>query len=231
MVVIGDVHGCYKTLIALLDKLPKDEKIVFTGDLIDRGPMSKEVVQLVMDNNFPTVTGNHEDMMVGESKYRYDWGYNGSSQTLDSYGMKYSVRFSDPSHMDPIEDQDPANLKVFMKHKEWMSNLPVYLLFDDVVNDSGEKLLVSHSSAAKVWKWSEERRKEMEHHFRDHIIWGRDYNPQHVKGIFNVIGHTPVKEPAIRGGVAFIDTGAVFKKKLTALRFPQMEIFQQEFID
>jgi len=46
--LIGDVHGCYKTLCALIDRLPRgaDSKICFVGDLIDRGNGSFEVVQL-----------------------------------------------------------------------------------------------------------------------------------------------------------------------------------------
>ena len=35
--IIGDVHGCYDTLMALIAKLPEDAEIVFVGDLIDRG--------------------------------------------------------------------------------------------------------------------------------------------------------------------------------------------------
>ena len=40
--IISDVHGCYKTLLALIDKLlnKKDSKIVFVGDLVDRGANS-----------------------------------------------------------------------------------------------------------------------------------------------------------------------------------------------
>ncbi len=35
--IIGDVHGEYDTLLALVDKLPKDAKLIFVGDLVDRG--------------------------------------------------------------------------------------------------------------------------------------------------------------------------------------------------
>ena len=62
MIIIGDVHGCYKTLIALIEKLPKDRNITFVGDLIDRGPGSKDVVEFVRKNNYRCVRGNHEDM-------------------------------------------------------------------------------------------------------------------------------------------------------------------------
>ena len=47
--IIGDVHGHYNELISLINKLPNkiDSKICFVGDLIDRGPDSKKVVDLV----------------------------------------------------------------------------------------------------------------------------------------------------------------------------------------
>ena len=45
MYIIGDVHGCYNTLMELIAKLPKDAKLCFVGDLIDRGPNSKDVVE------------------------------------------------------------------------------------------------------------------------------------------------------------------------------------------
>jgi len=40
--VIGDVHGMYHTLLALLNKLPANADIVFVGDLIDRGRYSAD---------------------------------------------------------------------------------------------------------------------------------------------------------------------------------------------
>jgi len=41
--IIGDVHGEYQTLLALVAKLPKDTKFIFVGDLIDRGLQSREI--------------------------------------------------------------------------------------------------------------------------------------------------------------------------------------------
>lgn len=37
--IISDVHGCYKTLLALINQFPnkQNSKIVFVGDLIDKG--------------------------------------------------------------------------------------------------------------------------------------------------------------------------------------------------
>ena len=53
--VIGDVHGCYHTLLDLLNKLPKDASIIMIGDLCDRGPYSKEVIDLIIKNNYQCV--------------------------------------------------------------------------------------------------------------------------------------------------------------------------------
>lgn len=44
---ISDVHGCYHTLMALLMQIPSEYEIVFLGDLVDRGPRSKQVVDFV----------------------------------------------------------------------------------------------------------------------------------------------------------------------------------------
>ena len=48
--IISDIHGCYKTLLALIDQFPnkQNSKIVFVGDLIDRGKNSCEVVELLL---------------------------------------------------------------------------------------------------------------------------------------------------------------------------------------
>lgn len=47
--IISDVHGCYKSLLALIEQFPNKQKskIVFVGDLIDRGSNSCEVIELI----------------------------------------------------------------------------------------------------------------------------------------------------------------------------------------
>jgi serine/threonine protein phosphatase 1 len=68
MIVIGDVHGGFDTLIKLIEKLPNDN-ICFVGDLIDRGPKSAQVVDFVIENNYDCVLGNHEELMIHSEKY------------------------------------------------------------------------------------------------------------------------------------------------------------------
>ena len=62
-IVVGDIHGCYDELMELVEKvdLGKDDRLVSVGDLITKGPKSREVLELFMtDARFSTVIGNHD---------------------------------------------------------------------------------------------------------------------------------------------------------------------------
>ena len=68
---IGDIHGCYDQLLALMKKIPIDFKrdtLVFMGDYIDRGAKSVEVIDFLvkLKKRVPGIIflkGNHEDML------------------------------------------------------------------------------------------------------------------------------------------------------------------------
>ena len=70
--VIGDVHGRYSQLTQLLREVPcdlKKDKLVFLGDLIDRGSQINEVVSEVLrlknaHSTVVTLRGNHEQMLL-----------------------------------------------------------------------------------------------------------------------------------------------------------------------
>ena len=71
-IVIGDVHGHYDTLVRLLDSLHlhDGDRVDFLGDLIDRGPASCQVVELVMSHpSYHAIRGNHEEMMLSALVY------------------------------------------------------------------------------------------------------------------------------------------------------------------
>jgi hypothetical protein len=62
-IVVGDIHGCYDELMELMEKVDVGEKdrVICVGDLITKGPKSKEVLELFMtDPRFSSVIGNHD---------------------------------------------------------------------------------------------------------------------------------------------------------------------------
>jgi serine/threonine protein phosphatase 1 len=218
IIILSDIHGCFKTLKALIKKLPKNVPICTVGDHIDRGPKSKEVIEFIRKNNYIVISGNHEDMLVNENgppfdPYDSNWLYNGGYRMLQSY---------DDGENDPL----------FSEHRKWMETLPLYLEFKHIKNDKGQHLLVSHSSASEALKMHDQTGD----HFKESIMWNRNLSPDPIKNIFNVFGHTPVgNKPMITEDFAAIDTGCVFKDnlygRLTGLQFPEMKVFQQEKID
>lgn len=235
VIVIGDVHGCYKSLLALIEKLPKGILIVISGDLVDRGPRSMEVVQYCIDNNISVTKGNHEVMMLDYFNSKEDiWTYNGGYETLRSYGAKIT---EDGDHGLNISMTDESR-DVLNKHLEWIKNLPTYLEFENVVNFEGRRLVVSHSSIHKVWRYKDEpARKAL---FDTTITWNRDIINSGIRDIpdvYNIFGHTPIESnPRVRKPFAMVDTGCVYSKEkglgvLTALQYPEIVVYQQENID
>ena len=70
-IIIGDVHGCYRELMDLLDKIgpSSSDKVYFVGDLITKGPSNREVLDfLIEQKQMQTVLGNHENALL--MKYR-----------------------------------------------------------------------------------------------------------------------------------------------------------------
>lgn len=95
VIAIGDIHGCASALEALVDAIspiPSDI-LVPIGDVIDRGPNSKEVIELLMDLGtrcrLEPILGNHEEMLLDVVNNRAapdSWFRYGGAATLDSYG-------------------------------------------------------------------------------------------------------------------------------------------------
>lgn len=221
--IIGDVHGCFNTLLKLIDQFPNKEKsqICFVGDVIDRGPYSCETVELIIKNGYKMVMGNHERRLLSnkdfflKNKIPLDtsWFYNnGGEETYRSYLIQ-SINFRE-------------------KHIEFLESIPVYLEFKDYKNQNGEHLVVSHSAVGKFWdKRNDDSLKE---EFKKHVLSGRGDTMQ-VEGIFNVYSHTPVFEAKFYSNSANIDTGCVYNQegydKLCALEFPSMKIYAQKNVE
>lgn len=209
--VITDIHGCYKTLMALVAKLPEDCQVILGGDLVDRGPDSAGVVRWAMENNIPAVIGNHEDMMlyhygIHHSGMPYDdhriWLYNGGGITDQSFGGGV-----------PKEVLD------------WVDSLPfaIALEFD------GQKYEISHTG---MGGYASANRMQK--------LWYREGSDGELlrnwDDTFRIFGHTQKPEPWLEKGFAMIDTGCAYKDrpgmgKLTAYLIPSNTIIQQENID
>lgn len=96
-IIIGDVHGCNNALNSLLEKVKPEagkDRIVFLGDLFDRGPESHEVFQTVqgLDEVFGEdlilLRGNHEDYLLQPRltrRQRMIWESVGRQATVYSF--------------------------------------------------------------------------------------------------------------------------------------------------
>jgi hypothetical protein len=94
--IVGDVHGELDALLALLRHLgydelgrhPQQRRLVFLGDLTDRGPDSPSVVRLVRSlvevGRAQCVLGNHDlNILLGLRKYDNPWFYGKEFRTHD----------------------------------------------------------------------------------------------------------------------------------------------------
>jgi serine/threonine protein phosphatase 1 len=99
---IGDIHGCHTALTTLLKSLElrPDDKLIFLGDYIDRGPASRQVIETLLElkKSFSPVflRGNHEMMMLearDDSLKSNLWRTYGGLEALESYGVGFSKRW------------------------------------------------------------------------------------------------------------------------------------------
>lgn len=254
--IIGDVHGTLKTLEALIAALPDDanaSNIILLGDLVDRGPASRQTVAYVREKGFDVVKGNHEDLMIAgyreylEKNYCNSytcWLGNGGDATLESY--------------DDEGINDEANHQI-LSDIAWMDALPLYRTYEF---DGAKDLLVSHAPSvdwfsrflfykkelAKDWKDLEQKTRddynlEIEQMF-ENFTWNRNKQKDGSMVYFGVSGHNvwnvhPEADPythcVIDKNYASIDTGSCFPGepygKLTCLEYPSMKIYQQDLID
>ena len=92
---ISDIHGCLKTFVALLKRLEfsTNDELYGLGDLIDRGPDSKGVMDHIMhlqDTGYVVhcIRGNHDQLMLNARHDRDDrrkWMLNGGRSLMDSF--------------------------------------------------------------------------------------------------------------------------------------------------
>lgn len=221
--IIGDVHGCYKTLMALVNELPENAKLCFVGDLVDKGSNSKDVIEFIKSNNYDCVLGNHEKKMYESIPEIIQDMNNKSHPWLTKYEGEATLKSYD-------------DINLLKEHAAWLEKLPLYIEYRDLKTKDGRYLVVSHSHILNSWKYRDYPKDSLEYKsFENECLVSR-YKNHDNKKIFNVFGHTPLPKPQIENHKANIDLGCFFndgntKGSLCALGFPSMDIFVQENIE
>ncbi|GHH98454.1 bis(5'-nucleosyl)-tetraphosphatase PrpE [Neobacillus kokaensis] len=224
--IIGDIHGCFQELSELTRQLGYDWKsgiplhsenriLGFVGDLTDRGPESLKVVdvvwKLVFEHKKALYTpGNHCNKL-----YRYFLG----NKVQVTHGLETTV-----AEYESLYRKDQQTIR--KKFIQLYENAPLYAVLDNgklIIAHAGIKQELIGKPYAKVKTFvlygdiTGEKHPDGSPVRRD---WAKDY-----KGKACIVyGHTPVKEPRIINNTYNIDTGAVFGGKLTAIRYPELEL-------
>ncbi len=222
--LIGDIHGCFDELELLMHKLgyvidgtrpyrvshPEGRRLIFVGDLVDRGPKTPEVLRIVMDMCASgiafCVTGNHD--------YKLRKALQGRDVKV-AHGLAESL-----AQMAEESGEFKRDVIAFLE------SLVSHYVFD------GGKLAVSHAGLKEHYigrgsprvrsfcMFGETTGEIDEFGLPVRHEWARDY-----RGATTLVyGHTPVPEPEWLNRTINIDTGCVFGGKLTALRYPENEL-------
>ncbi len=195
-IVIGDVHGCYFELTALLDEIGVhwDDRLVFVGDLITKGPANREVLEFVRQSrNCESVLGNHEYLLLRH--------YRGEAVKLE------------PAHLQTIAELG----KGFGDCMDWVSCLPHYVdLGDHLVVHAGvrpgcplERQTVEDLTQLRTLDGTDPGS-------RKGTPWFERYRGDKII----IFGHWVFDAPLLRDNAIGIDTGCVYGGRLTAVVLP-----------
>ena len=225
--IIGDVHGCADELEVLLSELgyqvawsgkdvavtpPPGRRVIFLGDFVDRGPRSPDVLRIaksmVEAGTALAVVGNHDDKLKRHLS---------GKQVKVAHGLAETIA--------QLAEEPPEFLG---QMRTWLDSLVSHYVLD------GGKLVVAHaglkeemqgraSGAVRSFAMYGETSGEIdEFGLPVRYDWAADY-----KGVAKVVyGHTPVVDANWVNGTLCIDTGCVFGGKLTALRYPEMDMVE-----
>lgn len=129
---IGDIQGCYQALLRLIEKLkfdPGQDRLWLTGDLVNRGSQSLEVLRFAkhLGQSCEVVLGNHD---------------------LHLLAIAHGVRAS--NHHDTFHDILTADDRDALMH--WLITRPL------LVCDEARKIVMTHAGMAPCWRVEEARR-------------------------------------------------------------------------
>lgn len=230
--IIGDVHGCFDELKMLLEKLgysveeftddsgntnynvthPEGRKILFLGDLVDRGPKITEVLKLVISMAKSgialCVPGNHDVKLLKKLKGANVQITHGLDRTLEQ-----------------LEKESPEFIE---EVKVFIDGLISHYVLDDgklVVAHAGMKEELQGRGSGKVRDFAlygETTGETDEYGLPVRYDWASDYRGKAMV----IYGHTPQAEVLKMNNTINIDTGCVFGGKLTAYRYPEREFME-----
>lgn len=202
--VVGDLHGDYDKLMALMDGVGFDKSndlIIATGDLIDRGPKNLECLQLTCYPWFKSVMGNHEEM-----------AYKGLVEYNDRYKTCWEMNGGDWYNWLPYDQKAEALLTIRL--------IPEIMPHVIELNRNGKKFVFCHGDyPSSTYEFDKEINT-------DHLLWSRTeydlldggkagFNPQIDGADLFIFGHTPAEHHPVKfGNRAYVDTGSFFTGKL-----------------
>lgn len=199
---VGGVHGCYDKMRKLIDRClafgdSRAYRFIFLGDLIGRGPSSKDVIQYLIDaqtkwpEKYICLRGNHEQTIILASRGEIEEDrrlLDKEASILRSYGVSYARQL--PGH-----------------HLDWLDRLP--LTFND-----GNRLYV-HAGIQPGTRIAAQQPNVLLTIREPFLSYEGDY------GLLIVHGHTPTsdKNPDLRKNRVNVDTNASRGGPLTAAVF------------
>lgn len=189
---------------------PQGRKLVFVGDLVDRGPQIPQVLRLVMDavtsGAALCVPGNHDMKLMRKLRGRDVQITHGLAESLAQLAAE----------PEEFRNRVAAFIDSLVSH---------YVLDDGklVVAHAGMKESMQGRGSGAVREFAlfgETTGETDEFGLPVRYNWAAEY-----RGAAMVVyGHTPVPEPEWLNRTINLDTGCVFGGKLTALRYPEREL-------
>ncbi|QKC89184.1 polynucleotide kinase-phosphatase [Mesorhizobium sp. NZP2234] len=229
--IIGDIHGCADELQALLTQLgysvawsedqgeravtvtpPEGRKIVFVGDLVDRGPNVPDALRIAMSmvaaGTAYCVQGNHERKLGRWLEGRKVTIAHGLQQTIDQLGVQdRGLREALPAFLDSLRSH------------VWLDGGSLAVAHAGLK----EEMIGRGSGAVREFALYGETTGEIdEFGLPVRADWAAAYRGKTAV----VYGHTPVLSAEWVNNTLCIDTGCVFGGKLTAFRWPERELVE-----
>ena len=195
--VVGDLHGMFAHLSMLLKEIGfsmEKDRLFSVGDLVDRGPGSKDALEWLRYDWFHACRGNHEQFAIDSihPEHLETWvRYNGGEWWLD-LGPAEQRRFRDAFERMPLAMEIETDTgTVGIVH----ADVPPSQTWDEFM----ELLQVGDRDATLTALWSRTR------------LQGDCVN-RPVKGRVERVycGHTPLRQSIALENVYFIDTGGVY---------------------